>query len=77
MGSFSEWHAASGKTQCDVANDLGISQAYLSRLLSGSAHPSLDLAALIQTYSNGKVHVGDWPKFKVLSGRSAPQEAAE
>lgn len=42
------WIVASGRSQADVARTIGIDPGHLSRLLSGRARPSLDLAVRLE-----------------------------
>lgn len=75
MSSFSEWRENSGKTQSVVAGDLGISQAYLSRILAGASQPSMGLAIKIAAYTDGDVPVGAWPKFEAFMALANGQAA--
>lgn len=49
-----------GKSSREVAALFGISQPYLSQLLTGVRTPSLKLALLIEDVSSGAVPVSSW-----------------
>jgi transcriptional regulator with XRE-family HTH domain len=50
----------SSRPQLDVAQKLGVSQAYLSQLLSGQRRPSLELAVHIEQMTGGAVPTTSW-----------------
>lgn len=51
---------SSGETQRVWASRLDVTEAYLSRLLSGTATPSLDLAVRIERATGGAVVPSSW-----------------
>ncbi len=48
------------ESQSDIAMKFGISQAYLSQILSGKRRPSLDLAIRIERLTDGAVPATSW-----------------
>ncbi len=57
-GSFSEWLVASGKKQCEVALELGISETHVSRLKDGISTPSFKLANKMKQLYN--INLNSW-----------------
>ncbi len=58
--------------QEDFAERIGRTQAMVSRLVSGKAQPSPDLAADIEKETSGEVPFHVWPAYS----RFAPEESA-
>ncbi len=46
--------------QSAIAQLLGVSEAYISLLLSGKKQPSLKTACTIEAITSGKVKASDW-----------------
>jgi len=59
MNTLAQKHLSS-RPQLDVAQKLGVSQAYLSQLLSGQRRPSLELAVHIEQMTGGAVPATSW-----------------
>jgi len=55
-----KYFIASGIKQSDLADRLGISQAFLSQLLNGRRTPSLELAVRIERLTGGAVPAASW-----------------
>ena len=52
--------AASGKRRSEWAQELRISEAFLSQIVNGKKRPSLDLAFRIERATDGAVPAGSW-----------------
>lgn len=52
-------HAA-GRTQGDVAREIGISRSYLAEILSGAKLPGRDAIGKIERATGGKVPASVW-----------------
>ena len=72
MTTLSEYIAASGKSQAQIAEMLGISASYLSQIASGKRLPALDLAARIEAATGGAVTA-----ISFASHRIAPVSAPD
>ncbi|MCR9236181.1 MAG: helix-turn-helix domain-containing protein [Alphaproteobacteria bacterium] len=59
MNTLAQKHL-SVRPQLDVSRQLGVSQAYLSQLLSGQRRPSLELAVRIEQMTGGTVPASSW-----------------
>lgn len=57
---FAEFIKSSGERQTVWARRIGVSQSYLSSLISGRKEPSLRIAARIERLSNGAVPAASW-----------------
>lgn len=55
MMTLSEYIAASGKSQAQIAEMFGLSASYLSQIASGKRLPALDVAARIEAATGGVV----------------------
>lgn len=60
--AFTDWMAASGENQTTISEAHGISQATLSRMVTGKSRVPLLFAANIETYSKGAVPMRYWVK---------------
>lgn len=60
MTYFRKYLHDSGSRQSDFAEKLGVTQATISKLSSGDAKPSLELALSIEQATNGKVPMTSW-----------------
>ena len=72
MTPLSEYIAASGKSQAQIAEMFGISASYLSQIASGKRLPALDLAARIEAATGGAVTA-----ISFASHRIAPVSAPD
>lgn len=54
------WLASAGKTQMDIAQDLGVNQSTISKLMAGKILPSIKTAHDIQSYTGGAVSSSSW-----------------
>lgn len=60
MTHLQTYAAEQGEKQHDLAETFGISQSYLSLLLSGKKRPSLELAIHIENQTRGAVPASSW-----------------
>lgn len=68
-----EYLRSTGVRQGDLAATLGVTQATVSRLASGSAQPSIDLAAAIKEATAGAVGFEAWVTCTPQPAASAAQ----
>jgi len=73
MERLAQYLHANHLTQTRLAGRLGVSQATISRLLSGKSQPSAELARRIEDETGGAVRAYDWPAYSAFR----PPEAAE
>lgn len=57
-----------GIRQTEFAKQLGISDTYLSQILSGLRCPSISVAVAIERETSGNVAVAEWAKPKQNGG---------
>lgn len=60
MTQLQSYLTHNGLTQADFAAAVGVTQATISRLAGGSIRPSLELAAIIEKATQGKVRALSW-----------------
>ena len=60
MKAFRAWVEATGWSQKELAEALGVSQAHVSRILAGRRVPSDRLKVRIAEKSGGAVPASDW-----------------
>lgn len=65
-----DWLTRSNHNQRDLARKLGVSEPYLSQILSGNRRPKLELLIAIEAASG--VPVGSWAE--PLRGKSDPMQ---
>jgi transcriptional regulator with XRE-family HTH domain len=65
--NLNDWLKQHDRSQTDFAKEIGISDAYFSRILSGDRGASLTLAAKIRTATDGKVDLNDLIKLRKAS----------
>jgi transcriptional regulator with XRE-family HTH domain len=70
MGDLEQFMRAKGLTDETVADAVGVSRPYLTRLRQGKRSPSLALALKIEAWSEGQVRVAG------LSQSAAPDSQA-
>lgn len=66
QNSLKLYRAANQITQRQMAERLGISQAYLCHIEQSQKNPSVGLAALIERETDGVVRVEGWPNMAPL-----------
>ncbi len=54
------------KSQRQFAKSVGISDPYLSQILSGLKRPSFDLMCRIETATDGKVTLDSWRRDQMI-----------
>lgn len=52
--------------QTAFAEAVGRTQATISRIVSGEAQPSFELAVMIERATGGKVPIWSWPAFSAM-----------
>lgn len=67
---LSDWLAENGFSQAGFAAHLGISQGYLSELLSGAKSPSMNTARLIKEATGGEITADDLMETKPASRKT-------
>lgn len=60
MHKLSEYLKATGETQQQLADRLGVHRSHLSKLMRGVAYPSRDLMAAIARETGGQVPISAW-----------------
>jgi len=60
MKHLSEYLSKTGLTQTAFAKDVGVSDAYLSQILTGARRPSFDLMEKIEDVTGGQVSINAW-----------------
>jgi len=58
------WRKENGKSQDDVARDLGVTRWMINRLENGKRNPSLSLALKLQSLTGGTVRPEDFGPAK-------------
>jgi len=67
MFKFKEWIKEKGKTQEDVARDLGVAQGLISSWCNGERLPRAENMQKIIKYTGGEVTANDFYGVKELS----------
>ena len=62
MDKLKEYLARLGVTQNRFAQEIGVEQATVSRLVNGIIRPGIDLAVRIESATGGDVPVSSWAK---------------
>jgi len=60
MMKLRTWMEAAGWSQMDLADELGVSQAHISRVLAGRRGASDRLKTLVHSVTGGEVTPADW-----------------
>lgn len=60
MNKLREYRVRRGLKQAELAQELGVTQASLSRFESGAMRPNLATATRIERLTRGKVKAGSW-----------------
>ena len=71
MNRLKQYLVDADMTQERFAGLVGVKQSVVSRLASGAAHPSPELALRIEDATEGAVKLHDWPRFADLARREA------
>lgn len=74
MSKLRNYRISIEKTQAELAEMLGLSQSFVSKMESGAQLPPLDLAVRIERMTNGAVPAASWIDD---AAAAAPPEAAE
>ena len=65
--NFAEYKAATGLTDQQIADGIGLTRSMTTRILSGAANPSFKTAVAIERWSNGQVSRENWYPRQSLS----------
>ena len=68
MGDLERFMRAKGLTDESVADAVGVSRPYVTRLRQGKRSPSLELALKIEAWSEGKVRVAGLSRTAAADG---------
>lgn len=58
--TLQEWKDATGKTDAQLADEIGIDRSYLVKLRNGTSTPSVDVLAAIRRATKGAVSGSEW-----------------
>lgn len=70
MNRLAKWLEKNSKTQDELAEAIGVTQPYVSRLVSGERGPGLAVALAIEKFTRGAVPAVSWDEPDSGSTRS-------
>lgn len=71
MTNLASYIAQNRTTQAAFAAEIGVTQATVSKLVSGAARPSLEVAVRIERLTAGAVPASSWVPVSDTSGAEA------